>query len=56
MLDITRFDNKSLYDFSSGNYKKINDNSFTWYRKYRNFNSSEDRIIFNIPSNSVALK
>lgn len=56
LIDLSKYDNKSLYDFSSGNYKKFNDNAFTWYRKFKNFNSDEDRLIFNIPMDSISMK
>ena len=56
LIDLSKYDNKSLYDFSSQNYKKFNDNSFTWYRKFKNFNSAEDRLIFNIPTDSISMK
>lgn len=56
MLDLMRFDDKSALHNPSVGFRKIQDNSFTVFRKYKGYNSSEDRLIFNKLSNTVVLK
>src|SRR6266702_3096447 len=56
MIDTTKYNDMSIFDISSKKYKKINDNSFTWYRKYKNYSSDEDRLIFNLPAQMPTIK
>lgn len=55
MVDLGKYDNKSLFNMSGGRYDKINDNEFTVYRKYRTVNSKDDRLIYKNYDNSVTL-
>ena len=54
MVGVTKYDNFISYDLSTSLYKKIQDNNFMWYRKVKNYNSPDDRLIFipqiNLPS------
>jgi hypothetical protein len=47
MIDLNKYD-KYIYSSNSGkNFKKIQENKFIFYIKYKYFNSPEDRMIFN---------
>jgi len=56
MLDLGKYENKSFFDLSSKKYKKINDNEFIVFRKYKNYNSPDDRLIFKPFGNEVSIK
>ena len=56
MVDLSKYDDKSIYNLATSSYSKINDNSFYIHRKYKRINSPEDcyvlksigdRILFN---------
>jgi hypothetical protein len=55
MIDLSKYEDKSFYDLATHSYKKFNDNSFKFFRKYKKHNSSEDRLIFLPPKNDVYL-
>ena len=46
MLDLNKFDPSSIYNIEAQKYKKIDDNKFVVFRKFKKYNSSEDRLIF----------
>jgi hypothetical protein len=56
MLDLSKYDDKSFFELSSETLKKINDNIFILFKKFKNFNSSEDRYIFNKLKTDFSLK
>ena len=56
MIDLNKYD-KYIYTENSGkNYKKINENIFVPYRKYKDYNSDEDRMLFIFNSDPLVAK